>query len=111
MTIKQLLTSLLLATGAIGISAQTSKTFYVSKPGTLISMMTEAEANSITHLTLTGKLNAEDFRHLRDEFAQLKVLDISNAEIKMYAGKSGTYPTASSTSTCPTSYPPTLSRT
>lgn len=92
MTIKRLLTSLLLATGAIGISAQTSKTFYVSKPGTLISMMTEAEANSITHLTLTGKLNAEDFRHLRDEFAQLKVLDISNAEIKMYAGKSGTYP-------------------
>ena len=55
-------------------------------------MMTEEEANSVTHLTLTGKLNAEDFRHLRDEFANLKVLDISNAEIKMYSGKAGTYP-------------------
>ena len=55
-------------------------------------MMTEEEANSITHLTLTGKLNAEDFRHLRDEFPSLKVLDISNAEIKMYSGKAGTYP-------------------
>ena len=54
--------------------------------------MTEEEANSVTHLTLTGKLNAEDFRHLRDEFANLKVLDISNAEIKMYSGKAGTYP-------------------
>ena len=69
-----------------------SKTYYVSKPGTLISMMTEEEANSVTHLTLTGKLNAEDFRHLRDEFDNLKVLDISNAEIKMYSGKAGTYP-------------------
>lgn len=55
-------------------------------------MMTEDEANSITHLTLTGKINAEDFRHLRDEFPNLKVLDISNADIKMYTGKAGTYP-------------------
>ena len=82
----------LLACGALTLNAQTSKTFYVSKPGTLISLMTEEEANAVTHLTLTGKLNAEDFKHLRDEFASLKVLDISNAEIKMYSGKNGTYP-------------------
>ena len=73
-------------------------------------MMTEEEANSVTHLTLTGKLNAEDFRHLRDEFDNLKVLDISNAEIKMYSGKAGTYPTESSTSIWPISSLPTLSR-
>ena len=60
-------------------------------PG-IISMMTEDEANSVTHLTLTGKINAEDFRHLRDEFKNLEVLDISNAEIKMYTGKAGTHP-------------------
>ena len=92
MKIKLLLISFLLAANALGAAAQVSKTYYVSKPGTLISMMTEEEANSVTHLTLTGKLNAEDFRHLRDEFANLKVLDISNAEIKMYSGKAGTYP-------------------
>lgn len=92
MTTRQLLTFFLLTANTIGVSAQVSKTYYVSKPGTLISMMSETEANSITHLTLTGKLNAEDFRHLRDEFNRLEVLDISNAEIKMYAGKSGTYP-------------------
>ena len=57
-----------------------------------LEVLTEEEANSVTHLTLTGKLNAEDFRHLRDEFDNLKVLDISNAEIKMYSGKAGTYP-------------------
>ena len=71
MKIKLLLISFLLATNALGAVAQVSKTYYVSK---------------------TGKLNAEDFRHLRDEFASLKVLDISNAEIKMYSGKAGTYP-------------------
>lgn len=92
MKIKQLLISFLLTANTLGAAAQVSKTYYVSKPGTLISMMTEEEANSVTHLTLTGKLNAEDFKHLRDEFANLKVLDISNAEIKMYSGKAGTYP-------------------
>ena len=61
MKIKLLLISFLLAANALGVAAQVSKTYYVSKPGTLISMMTEEEANSVTHLTLTGKLNAEDF--------------------------------------------------
>lgn len=92
MKIKLLLISFLLAANVLGAAAQVSKTYNVSKPGTLISMMTEEEANSITHLTLTGKINAEDFRHLRDEFSSLKVLDISNADIKMYTGKAGTYP-------------------
>ena len=92
MKIKLLLISFILAANALGAVAQVSKTYFVSKPGTLISMMTEDEANSITHLTLTGKINAEDFRHLRDEFPNLKVLDISNADIKMYTGKAGTYP-------------------
>lgn len=92
MKIKHLFISFVFAATTFGATAQVSKTFYVSKPGTLISMMTEQEANNVTHLTLTGKINAEDFRHLRDEFDNLKVLDISNAEIKMYSGKSGTYP-------------------
>ena len=82
-----------MAASTLGATAQVSKTYYVSKPGTLISMMTEEEANSITHLTLTKETERQNtFRHLRDEFPSLKVLDISNAEIKMYSGKAGTYP-------------------
>lgn len=92
MKFRHLLIGFLLVAGSLGATAQVSKTYFVSKPGTLISLMTEDEANSITHLTLTGKLNAEDFKHLRDEFPRLRVLDISNAEIKMYSGKAGTYP-------------------
>lgn len=76
----------------LNVSAQKSKRYTVAKPGTLIEMLTEDEANEITHLTLQGKLNAIDFRHLRDEFKNLQILDISNVSISMYAGKNGTHP-------------------
>lgn len=98
MTIKRILAVVMLAVSVCTAFAQNagtpenSKTYFVSKPGTLVSMLTEDEANSVTHLTLTGKLNAIDFKHLRDEFKNLKVLDISNASISTYAGKNGTYP-------------------
>lgn len=70
----------------------TVRQIYVPKAGTLVEQLTEEEANQITHLTLTGKLNAIDFRHLRDEFQSLQVLDISTASIMAYSGKNGTYP-------------------
>ena len=86
------LRKILLAAAGLGMmilntSAQTSKRYTVAKPGTLVEMLTEDEANEITHLVLQGKLNAIDFRHLRDEFKKLQILDISNASISMYAGK------------------------
>ena len=91
------LRKILLAAAGLGMmilntSAQTSKRYTVAKPGTLVEMLTEDEANEITHLVLQGKLNANDFRHLRDEFKKLQILDISNASISMYAGKNGTHP-------------------
>jgi len=107
MKIKLLLISFILAANALGAVAQVSKTYFVSKPGTLISMMTEDEANSITHLTLTGKINAEDFRHLRDEFPNLKVLDISRCT----PGKPVPIPTENFAFICRTSSLLTLSRT
>lgn len=76
----------------VSAPAKVSKTYHVSKPGTLVEMMTEEEANQITHLTLQGRLNAIDFRHLRDEFKSLQVLDISTASIATYTGKAGTSP-------------------
>ncbi len=92
MMLRSLFPSCMLIFALCGASAQVSKTMYVDKAGTLISQLTEEEANSITHLTLTGKINAVDFKHLRNEFDQLEVLDISNADIRMYTGKEGTYP-------------------
>lgn len=74
----------------LDLSAQKPKTCYLTKPGTLAELVTEKEADTITHLTLQGKLNAVDFRYLRDDFKKLSVLDISNTSISMYAGKNGT---------------------
>ena len=93
MNLRKLTISLLISLCSIPVFSQkVEKQFFVPKAGSLISLMTEEEANQITHLTLTGKINAEDFKHLRDEFNNLEVLDISNADIKMYTGKNGTYP-------------------
>lgn len=74
----------------LNASAQKSRMCYVAKPGTLAELVTEKEADTITHLTLQGKLNAVDFRYLRDEFKKLELLNISNVSISMYAGKYGT---------------------
>lgn len=91
MKIKHLFAIMAIAANIAGITAQVNKTFFVPKPGTMISLLTEEEARNVTHLTLTGKINAIDFKHMRDEFDHLQVLDISNAEIKMYVGKEGTH--------------------
>ena len=79
---------LLVAAIALGITpamlAQTIKTIYVPKGGALAQMVPQAEANEITHLKLNGKINAIDFRMLRDSFPKLRMLDISQASIGFY---------------------------
>lgn len=92
MKLNQLLLTLALTAIGFSAQAQVNKKYHVSKPGTLISLLTEEEGNSITHLTLSGSINAIDFKYLRDDFKSLEVLDISNADIKLYIGKEGTYP-------------------
>ena len=74
------------------LAQQKVKKLYVAKPGTMVELLTEEEANQITHLTLQGRINAIDFRHLRDEFASLKALDLSGVTITNYIGKHGTHP-------------------
>lgn len=80
-----------LIANTFGVSAQVYKALYVDKSGTMISQITAEEANKVTNLTVVGKINAVDFKHLRDGFPNLEVLDISNVDIKPYAGKAGTH--------------------
>jgi hypothetical protein len=72
--------------------AQVHKALYVDKSGTMISRITEEEEKNVTNLTVVGRINAIDFKSLRDGFPRLEVLDISNVDIKPYAGKNGTHP-------------------
>lgn len=92
MTRKQLLfIGIALIANVFGAAAQVFKALYVDKAGTMISQITEEEANNVTNLTIVGKINAIDFKSLRDGFPKLEVLDISNVDIKMYTGKAGTH--------------------
>lgn len=72
--------------------AQVKQAVYVEKAGTLISKLTEEEAKTVTHLTIMGKINAVDFKYMRNDFESLESLDISNVDIRTYSGRLGTYP-------------------
>lgn len=75
----------------MALHAQRVKNVYLPKAGTLSEMIPKAEADSITNLHLQGKLNAVDFRYLRDGFPRLHQIDLSKASIGFYAGKNGTW--------------------
>ena len=50
------------------VFAQTSRRYTVAKPGTLVKMLTEEEANKITNNVMKGKLHSVDYRNLLDQF-------------------------------------------
>lgn len=71
-------------------SSTVSKMINISVPGTLSTLLTSIEKNSITNLTLTGNIDARDFRIMRDSMPVLSVLDISGVSIVAYSGSEGT---------------------
>lgn len=72
-------------------SQNVSKSLNVSNSGTLSSLLTADEKNTITHLSLTGNIDARDFTCMRDEIILLSEIDISAATIAAYNGQGGTY--------------------
>ena len=67
-----------------------SKIINVPTAGTLINIITPTEKSTITDLVITGKLDASDFRILRDSMVNLTTLDISAVSIASYTGSNGT---------------------
>jgi len=57
--------------------------------GKLKEILSE-QKTEITCLTITGQINAQDIRFIRDEMSNLKKLDIENAVIVEYFGNNGT---------------------
>jgi uncharacterized repeat protein (TIGR02543 family) len=64
----------------------------VSSAGTLRSA---AGIATVTHLTLTGAIDARDVKFMRDSMPYLAELDLSGATIAAYTGTEGTYYDAS----------------
>ena len=55
---------------------------YVNEPGTLKSIALLSNKSFITDLTLTGTLDARDFKFIRDSLINLERLDISENKYK-----------------------------
>ena len=70
--------------------AQVSKTLTINA-GKLSSALTSIEKSTVTNLTLTGTIDARDFKTMRDSMNVLAVLDISGTTISAYYGTDGTH--------------------
>ena len=67
-----------------------SKIVNLTSPGSLSTTLTVSELNTINDLTITGAINARDFKTMRDNMKFLEKLDISNTSIYAYTGTEGT---------------------
>jgi len=61
-------------------------------PGNLTKLLNKIQKDTITHLTLSGIIDASDFATMRDNMPQLTNLDISSVSIAAYYGSNGTHP-------------------
>lgn len=70
--------------------AQVSKTLNITTPGTLSTALTADELATVTDLTLTGSIDARDFKTMRDLMPVLAVIDMTGVSIAEYNGTEGT---------------------
>src|SRR5450830_1723622 len=87
---KKFLSFFVLALFTTVVPAQLSKTINVPTAGTLSTLLTSDEKTTVTNLNLTGNIDAQDVKCLRDEMTVLAVLDLSAVSINAYNGSGGT---------------------
>ena len=78
-----------------------SSKLHVAVAGTLSSLLTSNQRDTITSLVLTGTIDARDFKYFRDSMPRLAELDLSAVTIAAYTGTGGPF----GTSTTITVYP------
>lgn len=71
------------------------KTVQLNAAGTLSSVLTATELANITDLTITGTIDARDFKTMRDNMPALSSIDLSAVSVAAYTGTYGTYSTSS----------------
>ena len=71
-------------------SGQVSKTVNIGTAGTLNTLLTSTEATTVTDLTISGNIDARDFKFMRDNMTALISLDLSGVGIVSYSGAEGT---------------------
>ena len=61
----------------------------ISVPGSL-SVVAASYLTTVTHLTVTGTIDARDFKTMRDDMPLLEVVDLSGSTVSAYSGREGT---------------------
>ena len=74
---------------AMLLQAQVSKTVHLATAGTLGTRLTAVELAAITNLTLTGKIDARDFKTMREKMPVLAHIDMETVKIEAYTEKRG----------------------
>jgi hypothetical protein len=72
----------------LAIQAQVTKTVNITSGG-LSTVLTPEEKKTINHLTITGTIDARDFKTIKRETPRLKSLNLRNAKIEAYTGTGG----------------------
>ncbi len=74
--------------------AAVSKTVSIGTPGTLSTALTSTELSTVTNLTITGTIDARDFKTMRAYMPVIAEVDLSAASIVEYSGTLGTVSSA-----------------
>ena len=98
---KKLLLLSMLLSFAVATYAQVSKSVVLSTAGTLSSTLTVDELNTVTNLTITGNIDARDFKTMRDLMPVLADIDLSGTTILEYNGTGTTYSYSNAANTIP----------
>jgi hypothetical protein len=77
----------------ITLHAQVIKTANVTTAGTL-STVAASYLSTVTNLTITGTIDARDFKTMRDNMPVLSILNMTAVSINAYSGTDGTYPSS-----------------
>jgi len=88
MNMKKLLFCAFLILVYLGGQAQVSKGITLTA-GTLSTVLTLADKQKVTDLTIRGTIDARDFKTLRDELLDLSSLNLASATIVAYSGTQG----------------------
>lgn len=87
---KHILLSLMGICISLMVNAQVLKSVELT-PGSLSTVLTTIELGTVTNLTLTGTIDARDFKTMRDEMPLLKEIDLTGTTIVAYTGAEGTF--------------------
>jgi hypothetical protein len=72
----------------IGVQAQVTKCLTISAGG-LASQLSAAESQKVHHLVLKGKMDARDFKVIREHYTSLISIDLEGIKIVSHSGSGG----------------------